>query len=59
MVVVTAVLPVILLAFPTGLVDRSTLGYAPYSGTLLPEFNAVIGLVLLMLAVPAMVEVMT
>jgi hypothetical protein len=37
-------------------VDRSALTYAPYSGSLIPAFDVITGLLLLLLAAPAVVE---
>jgi energy-coupling factor transport system permease protein len=55
-VVAAALAPLVVLLLPVGWVDRSALTYAPYSGSLIPAFDVVTGLLLLLLAAPAVVE---
>lgn len=54
-IVVAALLPLLLL-LPWGLIDGATLAYAPYTGTLLPPFDPLVGLLLLSLSAPAVLE---
>ncbi len=55
-VVVAVLVPLLLLIVPGGFVDRSTLAYAPYSGSLVPQFSIILGMAWLALAAPAVVE---
>ena len=55
-VVVAAVLPVLLLMLPLDVIDRSTLSYAPYSVSIVPQFDAIVGLILFTLAAPSILE---
>lgn len=54
-IVLAALLPLILL-LPWGWVDGVTLAYAPYSGALRPTFDPMLGLLMLALAAPAVLE---
>lgn len=56
LVVLSAVLPILLLVVPLGFIDRTTLMYAPYSGSIVPQFDAFAGLVIFTLVTPAVLE---
>lgn len=56
LVVFAAVLPLLLLLLPGGIVDRTALAYAPYSAGLLPQFSVSLGLAVLAMAMPAVLE---
>lgn len=53
--VVASLLPLVVL-LPWGWVDGASLAYAPYTGPLWPPFDPLVGLAMLTLAVPAVLE---
>jgi hypothetical protein len=52
LVVVAAVLPLLLLLVPWPSINQSSLYYSPYPKVSLPPFNMLVGLALVLLALP-------